>query len=144
MARQEEELISLPEVAERVGLHRATVNQMVHDGRLPAERVGPGWFVRASDFREFRESYRRPPNAPKRAPVRPRPSVEILRLLGEWRDASVAELAEVVPMHIGNIRKHLRLAESQGLAYRDDAGSWHLTDQGDAVASLAELAEEAV
>lgn len=123
-------MISLPEVAERVGLHRATVNQMVHDGRLPAERVGPRWFVRASDFREFRDSYRRPPNAPERAPARPRPSVEVLGLLREWRDASVAELAEVTPMHIGNIRKHLRLAESQGLAYRDDTGSWHLTEEG--------------
>lgn len=36
----------------------------------------------------------------------------------------------MIDMHEGNIRKHLCIAEAQGLAERDEAGQWSLTPTG--------------
>ena len=47
----------------RLGLHRATVNEMVHDGRLAVRREGPWWTVSERDFERLARTYRRPPNA---------------------------------------------------------------------------------
>ena len=127
---KETPLLGLPEVAKRLGLHRATVNDMVHDGRIPACRIGPHWYIDENDFENFALSYERPRNSPRRAPRRVEPSPEIIALIGEWGEASVAEIQEIVQLHEGNIRKHLCIAEAQGLAERDEHGRWRLTPAG--------------
>jgi excisionase family DNA binding protein len=122
------ELLSLPEAAGRLGLHRATVNDMVQSGRIAATRVGPNWYIERGELEQFASSYQRPRNAPKRLPRKPAVAPEILERLLEWGEATVAELALVIDMHEGNIRKHLCLAEAQGLAERDEFGRWRPTE----------------
>lgn len=126
----EKALVGLPEAAERLGLHRATVNDMVKDGRIPAHRIGAHWFIRVSDLDCFASSYERPRNSPRRVPRTVQPSAEILVLLGDWGSATVPELRQVLDVHEGNIRKHLCIAEAQGLAERDECSRWALTAAG--------------
>lgn len=123
-----DELVSLPEAARRLGVHRATVNDMVRDERLPAQRFGAHWQVRRSDLDRFAASYVRPPNAPKRRrPTLPESAPRIIELLGEFETASVAELTPFLGLHEGNVRKHLRLLELEGLVRRTSDGEWRLT-----------------
>jgi excisionase family DNA binding protein len=51
-------LLPLQRVAERLGVKRRTVNQMIHDGRLPAVNVSQGkkrstWRVKRGDVEDF-------------------------------------------------------------------------------------------
>jgi excisionase family DNA binding protein len=133
------QLVGLKAAAEQLGVHRATVNEMVHDGRLRGIRVGPHWYIRQSDLDRFAKTYERPKNAPRR-----RDSGEaqrwlsiILSWLDDWHSASAAELDRVVDLHIGNIRKYLCLAERDGLVRRDDFGVWTLTVEGQRVAEAS-------
>lgn len=123
-------LISLPDAAERLNLHRATINAMVKDERLPAQRVGPHWYIDERDLEAFARTYVRPRNAPRRRSTTVEPSIEILGLLCDWEEATVNELMAVVDLHPGTIRKHLCIAEAQGLAVRDDLSQWSLTTDG--------------
>jgi len=120
------ELVGLPEAARRLNLHRATVNDMVQAGRIPAQRRGPHWFIERQDLEEFAATYERPRNAPRRFPREPEVSSKILECLAEWEEATVAELAAVVDMHEGTIRKHLCMGEAQGLVARDEYSRWRL------------------
>ncbi len=55
-------VLSLPEAAERLGVHYMTVYRYVRTGRLPAERAGAEWRVRATDVdRLAAERAERPP-----------------------------------------------------------------------------------
>lgn len=119
--------IGLPEAARRLGLHRATVNDMVQSGRIPAERVGAHWYIAEPDLDRFAAAYERPRNAGRRPAPALLVSAEILDRLADWGEASVQELAAVVDLHEGNIRKHLCIAEAKGLAQRDGSGRWSLT-----------------
>lgn len=130
MQNREPRLVNLPEAADRLGLHRATVNDMIHSGRIPATRVGPHWFIAESDLEAFAAEYTRPRNAPRRPARQVQPSAEVLTRLADWGDATVKELAVVIDMHDGNIRKHLCIAEAQGLAKRDEYSRWSLTEAG--------------
>ena len=130
VTRMDDELVGLPSAARRLGLHRATVNEMVQSGRVPATRVGAHWFITRRNLEAFAASYSRPRNAPLRNRGKPLVAPEILSTLAEWDDATVAELAVVIDMHEGNIRKHLCFAEADGLARRDDFGRWSLTPAG--------------
>lgn len=47
-------------------------------------------------------------------------SAEILVLLGDWGSVTVPELRQLLDMHEGNIRKHLSIADAQGLPERDE------------------------
>lgn len=122
------ELIPLQRAADVVGLHRATLNEMIRDGRLEGVREGPYWYLRADVLERFAQTYRRPKNSPARASRRPVASTELLALVGDWGEATVAELARVLQLHQGNIRKHLAIAQADGLAFRDRFGSWQLTE----------------
>jgi excisionase family DNA binding protein len=136
MAKPEllEDLLSLPDAAQVLGLHRATVNNMVLCGRLKGYRLGPHWYLRRSEVELFRSGYDRPKTSPRRVAreVKAYWTNELLRWLLHWHDATSAELKTVVDLHIGNIRKYLALAEHDGLVTRDDCGRWALTIEGDA------------
>jgi excisionase family DNA binding protein len=48
------DLLSLDEAAERLGVHYMTAYRYVRTGRLPAEKVGATWRVRADDLERLR------------------------------------------------------------------------------------------
>jgi excisionase family DNA binding protein len=130
---EEPSRIGLEEAAAIIGVHRATVNEMIRDGRLPAERIGPHWFVERPAVETFAQAYVRPKSAPKRHPsntTRGMWTEEILSYLNEWHNATVSELQSVVNLHPGNIRKYLALAEADGLTQRDEYSDWSLTPAG--------------
>ena len=119
--------VGLPAVAERLGVHRATVNDMVRSGRLPAHRSGAHWMVWPSDLEAFAATYVRPSNAPSRRPAAlPETWPEIQKLLMEFESASAGELAPFLLLHEGNVRKHLRLLEVAGVVRRGADGQWRL------------------
>ena len=133
-----DDCVGLPEVAERLGVHRATVNDMVRDGRLPATRDGAHWLVRRVDLDEFASTYVRPSNAPTpRASTLPTTAPKISELLTEFGSASALELTPLLEIHEGNVRKHLRLMEAAGLVASGRDGQWHLTARGTDVAERA-------
>jgi excisionase family DNA binding protein len=126
------EFLTLPEVASRLGIHRATVNDMVLSRRLPARRRRGHWYVPIEAFEQFQATYRRPRNAPAARDERliSEGGWEILGCLVDWDDATTAELDRVVELHIGNIRKQLILLAASGLAERRSDGSWVPTAEG--------------
>ena len=131
------DLVGLPEVAERLGVHRATVNDMVRSERLPAVREGAHWFVSRAALDEFAATYVKPSNAPRSRERRlPESTPQLLSLLAEFESATALELAPFVSLHEGNVRKHLRLMENAGLVTRRVDGEWQLTSSGTDVAEL--------
>ena len=117
--------VGLPEAAKVLGVHRATVNDMVVSGRLPAERDGAHWRVQRADLLAFAESYVKPANAPATRDRRlPASASDILDLLESWEAANAEELAPLLELHPGNVRKHLRLMEHEGLVSRRADGQW--------------------
>lgn len=47
---KEIKLLSVAEVAERLGVTRARVNQFINEKRLPAQRIGRSFVVREEDL----------------------------------------------------------------------------------------------
>ncbi|HWJ62808.1 MAG TPA: helix-turn-helix domain-containing protein [Acidimicrobiales bacterium] len=125
-----DEELGLPAVADRLGVHRATVNDMVRDGRLAAHRNGAHWMVLRSDLDAFAASYVRPVNAPSRRETSiPSTWPAIRALLVDFGSASPGELAPLLELHEGNVRKHLRLLEVCGRVRRASDGQWVLVDR---------------
>jgi excisionase family DNA binding protein len=52
-------LLTITEVAERLGLSEAMVRRYCAEGRLPARKVGKGWAVRRWDVERFAATPRR-------------------------------------------------------------------------------------
>jgi excisionase family DNA binding protein len=123
----ERRFVGLPEVAERLGVHRATVNDMVRAGRLRAHRVGACWQVEVDDLEAFAKGYVRPSNAPnRRERALPASTGKIIALLGEFGSADAIEVSVLVGLHEGTVRKHLRLMERAGLVFPLPTGQWEL------------------
>jgi excisionase family DNA binding protein len=139
--------MSLPEAANRLGVHRTAVNAMILDGRLNGERSGPYWRVRRDVFEAFAASYSRPPNVPvptRDADALPPVAERALEWLARWEAASTTELREVMPDAPGNIRKATDILRRRNLAERDATGTWRLTAEGAATAErrgLLDLSE---
>ncbi len=139
--------MSLPEAANRLGVHRTAVNAMILDGRLNGERSGPYWRVRRDVFEEFASNYSRPPNVPvpkRDADTLPPVAERALGWLARWEAASTTELREVMSDAPGNIRKATDILRQRNLAERDAGGTWRLTDDGTATAvrrGLLDLSE---
>jgi excisionase family DNA binding protein len=127
------ELLSLPEVAQRLGVHRTAVNAMVLDGRLAGERHGPYWRVRRDVCDAFVGHYRRPANVPvpQRHPDALPPVAErALGWLVRWGEGTTAELREVMTDAPGNVRKATDILSRRGWAVRDSARVWRPTEAG--------------
>ena len=62
----DEPLLTVPQAAARLGLHRSRVFRLVRDGRLPAERHGRDWLIRESDLDAFAAKPRKPGRPPWR------------------------------------------------------------------------------
>ena len=125
------DLVGLTEVAQHLGVSSRSVRQLVHHGRLPARRVGPLWYVDRQVLEEFAKTYQ-----PRRLKSAPRQTSntdsreKVARLLAEWQSATADELAVGIGLHPGNVRKHLVILASAGVAERDDEGLWRLTAAG--------------
>ncbi len=50
-----EKLLSVAEVAARLGLHRTRINQLIRDGALPAGRIGRAYVIREDDLELVKE-----------------------------------------------------------------------------------------
>ena len=125
------DLVGLTEAARHLGVSSKTVRELVHHGRLPARRLGPLWYVERQVLEEFAETYqprrlKRSPRSTSNTDSRER----VARLLAEWQAATADELAVGIGLHPGNVRKHLLILASAGVAERDDEGLWHLTAAG--------------
>lgn len=121
--------LTLPEVAQELGVTRSAVYLMIRDGRLAGMQCGPRWHVRREDLEAFKQTYDPAPTAGRRFGPRNGdygPAV-VLELLHEWGSATTDELAEILERHPGNIRKYLKLLEHRGHATRDDRGTWSPT-----------------
>lgn len=131
------EMVDLPEAAKRLGLHRATVNDMVLNQRLPGYRLGSHWYLRNDDLERFAATYERPKNAPRRRSKAWGEDwqSEIVRWISFWHSTTSSELDRVLDLHIGNIRKYLTLLERDGFVSRDADGFWKLSDDGVALAA---------
>jgi excisionase family DNA binding protein len=60
-----DELLTVPQVAEVLGVHRSRVTVLIREGRIQAERFGKAYMVRRSALDTFKK-------APKRRGGRPR------------------------------------------------------------------------
>jgi excisionase family DNA binding protein len=49
----DDELLTLPEIAQTLGMNPSTVRLWVREGRLPAEKVGRKWMVRRADLEQM-------------------------------------------------------------------------------------------
>lgn len=60
-----EKLLSVAEAAEKLGVHRTRVNQLIDSGDLPATRIGRSFVVREADLEKVKDrpSPGRPPKA---------------------------------------------------------------------------------
>lgn len=59
------ELVSVREVARRLGVHPETIRRLIHDGRLEAVRVGRVLRVESSELESFLARQRvKPPRQP--------------------------------------------------------------------------------
>jgi excisionase family DNA binding protein len=132
MKNRDPDMISLPEVARVLGVHRATVNDMVLQRKLRARRRLGQWYVPREEMLQFAATYKRPSNAPVPRDERlvSESGWEILSLLVEWGDATTAELDRIVGLHIGNIRKQLNLLAASHLAERSSENTWSPTAEG--------------
>ena len=58
-------MLTPDEVAEKLGLHVVSVRRMIHDGRIPASRMGTGTHARLrideADLKAFLDSSKTPP-----------------------------------------------------------------------------------
>ncbi len=59
-----EKLLSVAEVAARLGLHRTRINQLIRDGALPVGRIGRAYMIREDDL-EFVKEKGSPGRRPK-------------------------------------------------------------------------------
>ncbi len=124
----EERLLSTVETAQLLGITRISVHSMVTEGRLPAQRIDGHWCIAQSDVEAYRP--RLPPTAgTKRVGPISDSARRMLVLLEQWGSSKADELAVVVDLHPGNVRKGLAIAEKLGYVTRE-GHEWLLTDTG--------------
>lgn len=60
MSRKEPQALTVAEAAEQMHCHPATVRHLIHEGRLPAARVGRLWRVAPADLADLFTTKREP------------------------------------------------------------------------------------
>jgi Helix-turn-helix domain len=124
----EERLLSTVEAARMLGITRASVHSSVLESRLPAQRIDGRWYIARADVEAYRP--RLPSSAgTKRVGPLSDSARRVLALLEEWGSSRTEELAVVVEVHPGNVRKAMAIAEKLGYVARQDH-EWSLTDAG--------------
>jgi len=117
-----DELLSTAEAAHIVQRAQDTIRAAIHKGLLPAVKNPDNstWRVRRSDLVAWSD------RAGRIAVNRLRPSQQIAELLATYDSADATELATIMGIHPGNVRKHLAILAAQGQAERQDDGQWVL------------------
>ncbi len=121
--------LGLPDAAGRLGIERSSLNRLVREGRIAAQRIGPHWYIDPAVLDEFASSYRPARHRRTRHPTN-ESREQVARLLADWQEGTADELAVGIGLHPGNVRKHLVILEAAGVAERDDSGFWRLTEAG--------------
>jgi excisionase family DNA binding protein len=52
LVNDEDKLLSVAEAAEKLGVTRARVNQLIDAGRIPAQKIGRSFVVKESDLKQ--------------------------------------------------------------------------------------------
>lgn len=60
------ELLTIPQAAAVLSMHRAAVFRAVKDGRLPGQKVGGVWVLRRGDVEVYRNTPRHKGGRPKK------------------------------------------------------------------------------
>jgi len=113
-------MLTTREAGELVGRSEAAVRSALCRGVLPGERGRDFWLVRAGDAIAW--ARHTPPGHGRRL-ARPR-TEEVFQLLTEWGSASAEEIATVMSLHVGNVRKFLAILAASGRAERREDGQW--------------------
>ncbi len=128
-----ENLLTAKDIAQELGLSSPYVSTLLAGGAMPVLRHNGRVFVRRDDFETFVRSRR--PRAKFIRGLSPA-TVEALRVLVEWREARVIELAIGLDRAPGNVRKHVTLLNHAGYIERgSEPGVWTPTIEGDAFAA---------
>ena len=119
----------MTKVAEELGVTRSAVYLMVTEHRLQGMQCGARWVASRADVERFKAEWHPPHNAGRRLQRRTGTADgpdQVRKLLEDWGDATVEELAEVIGRHPGNVRKYLKQLEVRGVAHRLPQGQWGL------------------
>ena len=54
-------MLSVPEVAKRLGVSVGRVRHLIHAGRIRAQKIGPVWVISEDDLGKFWASWNRKP-----------------------------------------------------------------------------------
>ena len=131
-----DELLSTTQAAQLVQRAQGTVRAAIVRGKLPAikNRSDATWRVRRDELLAWdKQTSRCTAN-------RPHPWELVVELLEAFGSASSAELAPLLGIDPGNVRKHLAILATQGRARRRPDGQWVLigpADQSQEVTSKA-------
>jgi len=137
-------LLSANDVGRELGVDRTVVSSLLRSGSLPGVLLTDRWYVEAGDLEEFARTYERPRRPSRKGTDQRTQRSEqsrraIVATLADWNEATPAEIAQVIELHPGNVRKYLVLMEKAGLTQRVGEGLWALTDEG--LASVPEQAQ---
>jgi excisionase family DNA binding protein len=127
------EWISTTEAARLVGVGSVTIRKKIRLNEVPARREGPVWLIDAAaldDLRRLVAAERRNYShvRPKPLPITPT-GHRAMQLLADWGSGTSEELALVIEVNSGNVRKGLAIAEKLAFAIRNGS-DWSLTDSG--------------
>jgi hypothetical protein len=118
---------SLSEAAAIIGCTRRTINRHVLAGHISANRGAYGhWYVDEAGITQLRTM------------IRPQPRqvdvcascIRAAELLYRWDSGTTQEMAPVIGIVEGNVRKHLGHLARDGHAMRQLDGTWVLTVKG--------------
>ncbi len=117
-----DEFLSTAEAARVVHRAQDTIRVTIRKGLLPAVKNHDDstWRVRRSDLVAWSDHARRI------TVKRVHPSQQVAELLATYDSADVTELATIMGIHPGNVRKHLAILAAQGRAERQADGQWVL------------------
>ena len=122
MVMAEPNLFTTTDVANLTNRSIAAVRRAIFVGTLAS--VGRIDFGRPLVTREAALAWNA--RAVRHAPRRDTANAPIEHALGQYGPATPAELAELVSLHPGNVRKHLAILAARGAAERLPDGQWVL------------------
>jgi DNA-binding MarR family transcriptional regulator len=125
-----EKWVGTVQMAALVGLSPDFVRLLARSGAIPSRRTEQGHYqlhIATRDSIRDNNKTNRPNRTRKSLPVS---GYKALDLLNSWGRSTANELAEVIGIHPGNVRKALAIAHTRGWTSRVDNQNWEITDQG--------------
>jgi excisionase family DNA binding protein len=138
-----DDLLSTVEVAALLGISRGGVHHLGEKGYIPYQRIDGRRYFKRADVEAHRPRLGPSAGRPRTDGPLPRSAPRVLGCLNEWAASTSEQLAMVVELHPGNVRKCLAIAEKLGYTVRSRTGEgleWSLTDAGRAWLSTQEVA----